>query len=267
MEEKASSSGTFPCVRSTRALGSWVDTPVAVIATAKGAITALAADGGDLVSLDWTSGDAKDELAVLKAPASGGEATTLGVAGRAPGSQHDAVHGSLAPGMLLVAITLAACSGAPELDERWAGGAGAPRAAASTVEAATARDAESVRPSVDVCDMVDLPAVKTAFGETGTLSTVPMEEANGPACGVPHPRQGGYLLVVQVQPFDRWERHAASGRSVDTLAHPAVETDASTLFVRDDDRRVVTMVLAPAGAAPPGAALRFASTLYPGRAR
>lgn len=88
-----------------------------------------------------------------------------------------------------------------------------------------------------------------------------MGEKNGPACGFPHPRQGGYVLVLQFQSPSRWNEYAKSGQQVVGLGHQARLVSSSTLFVRDEKRNVVLMILAPDGDANEKL-LRLASRIY-----
>ena len=44
-----------------------------------------------------------------------------------------------------------------------------------------------------------------------------MGEASGPACGYPHPRAGGYLLVIQFQELAWWGGYAKSGTRIEGL--------------------------------------------------
>ena len=88
-----------------------------------------------------------------------------------------------------------------------------------------------------------------------------MGEKNGPACGFPHPRQGGYLLVLQFQSPLRWKEYAESGQQVVGLGYEARLVSPSTLFVRDEKRNVVLMILAPGGDANE-TLLRIAGRIY-----
>ncbi len=88
-----------------------------------------------------------------------------------------------------------------------------------------------------------------------------MGEKNGPACGFPHPQKGGYLLVLQFQLPSRWNEYAKSGQQVVGLGREAQLVSSSTLFVRDERRHVVLMILAPDGDASEKL-LRIASRIY-----
>ncbi len=115
--------------------------------------------------------------------------------------------------------------------------------------------------SSDVCPIISAADVAVIFGETTPLTTQAMSEKNGPACGFPHPRQGGYVLVLQFQSPSRWKEYAESGQQVVGLGREAQLVSSSTLFVRDEKRNVVLMILAPDGDAS-GKLLRIASRIY-----
>lgn len=102
----------------------------------------------------------------------------------------------------------------------------------------------------DICTLVGPRAVQTSFGETMPLTTQPMMEAKGPACGYLYPRGGGYLLVIQFQNMATWGEYAATGRPVAGLGLDAMYSPASdpqALVVRDIERAVVVRLLAPQG--------------------
>ena len=100
---------------------------------------------------------------------------------------------------------------------------------------------------------------------TAPLTTSPMSEANGPACGVPHQRQGGYLVVVQFLAFDRWDEFAAAGLPIEGLRLPVVAVATwPTLYMRDEKRRVVVSLTgADSSTDTMSALVRFAERLYP----
>lgn len=102
--------------------------------------------------------------------------------------------------------------------------------------------------SEDVCTLISPQEVQTSFGETVPLTTQPMAEAKGPACGYPYPRAGGYLLVVQFQDLATWGEYAGTGRPVEGLAFDAMyspSSDPEAIVVRDVERGVVVRLLAP----------------------
>lgn len=118
----------------------------------------------------------------------------------------------------------------------------------------------------DLCPLLDPQDVAASFGETVTLSTQPMAEAHGPACGVPHPRRGGYLLVVQFQDIAAWDSRVTTGRRVDGVGHPArIATPggpSATLYVRDEERHAMVVFMAPQSDNAATAVLRFAASVY-----
>lgn len=102
--------------------------------------------------------------------------------------------------------------------------------------------------SEDVCTLISPQEVQTSFGETVPLTTQPMAEAKGPACGYTYPRAGGYLLVVQFQDLATWGEYAGTGRPVEGLAFDAMyspSSDPEAIVVRDVERGVVVRLLAP----------------------
>jgi hypothetical protein len=115
--------------------------------------------------------------------------------------------------------------------------------------------------SSDECTLISAADVAASFDEPGPLGTGAMGEANGPACGYPHPRHGGYLLVLQFRQLSRWDEYASSGRRVDGLGREAQLVSSSELFVRDEHRNTVLMILAPDGDAHV-ALFRVASRIY-----
>lgn len=101
--------------------------------------------------------------------------------------------------------------------------------------------------STDVCTLISPQQVQTSFGQTVPLTTQPMAEAKGPACGYPYP-QGGYLLVIQFQNLAKWGEYAGTGRPVEGLAFDALYSPASdpqALVIRDVELGVVIRLLAP----------------------
>ena len=113
---------------------------------------------------------------------------------------------------------------------------------------------DSILPQIDasteVCTLISPQEVQTSFGETAPLTTQPMAEAKGPACGYPYPRGGGYLLVIQFQDLATWDGYVGTGRPVEGLAFDAVYSPASdpeALVVRDVERGVVVRLLGPQG--------------------
>ena len=119
--------------------------------------------------------------------------------------------------------------------------------------------------TTDICTLVTPAAVAASFGSTAILHTASMGEAHGPACGYPHPDHGGYLLVIQFRALASWDTADTTGSAIDDLAAPAKldrhsSGGSATLFVRDQTRNAVVMLLAPEG--PPEAILRIASLVY-----
>ena len=116
-----------------------------------------------------------------------------------------------------------------------------------------------------VCELVDATDVQTAFAVLTPLTTQPMGEANGPACGYPNADGRGYLLVIQLQLLARWSSYADSGKSMETLARPAIQTsDGSRLYVRDEERQATVMFFATGNDAGNAEALRqVAAIAYP----
>jgi hypothetical protein len=119
----------------------------------------------------------------------------------------------------------------------------------------------------ELCPLADPQDVATSFEETGPLTTQPMTSAQGPACGYPHPRRGGYLFVVQYQPLPAWDRHAATGSRVDGMGHLArIETTtgapSATLYVRDEQRQVMVVFMAPQSDNATAALVRLAALVY-----
>jgi hypothetical protein len=99
----------------------------------------------------------------------------------------------------------------------------------------------------EVCAITSAENVRISFRETAPLGTQPMGEASGPACGYPHPRQGGYLLVIQFQEPTRWGAYAQAGQVVRGLGRDAVVTGTTSpqLNVLDNSRSAVIVFLAP----------------------
>ena len=159
-----------------------------------------------------------------------------------------------------VAALVAACGTAPASSANRAPGTDA---TSTTVgrSALDAIDAQLITAAEDVCTLVAATDVGASFEESSPLTTQPMGEANGPACGYPHPRHGGYLLVIQYQLPSRWSEHERTGRRVVGLAVDARLESTSELFVRDQRRDAVIMLLAPDGDAE-AALLRLASRIY-----
>jgi hypothetical protein len=119
--------------------------------------------------------------------------------------------------------------------------------------------------TTDICTLVSPEAVATSFGFTATLKTAAMGEAHGPACGYPNLDGRGYLLVIQFQSLASWDTAATTGTTFDDLTLPAkFDRDSggggATLFVRDESRNAVVMLLAPEG--PPEAVRRVASLIF-----
>ncbi len=134
-------------------------------------------------------------------------------------------------------------------------------AAAALDEMAAAND----RATREICPLLSSEAVAASFEENGPLTTQPMVEGRGPACGVPHPRHGGYLLVVQFQALAEWDQHLAKGQRLDGLGHPArIETGGggASLYVLDNGRHAVVMYLAPDSDNAVAALLRVAAHVY-----
>ena len=105
--------------------------------------------------------------------------------------------------------------------------------------------AQITRASNEVCTLVSAQNVALSFAEAVPLTTQPMGEASGPACGYPHPRAGGYLLVIQFQELAWWGGYAKSGTRIEGLGHEAVLSARRTeLFVLDVERGTVIMLLA-----------------------
>ena len=124
----------------------------------------------------------------------------------------------------------------------------------SSTASATTNHLDTVRAQLavaasDVCAVVSAENVRSSFRESAPLTTQPMSEGSGPACGYPHPRQGGYLLVIQFQPLSRWEAYVQSGKMVQGLGRDAVVVGTTTtspqLMVLDLQRGAVIMFLAP----------------------
>jgi len=116
-----------------------------------------------------------------------------------------------------------------------------------------------------VCELVGAADVQTAFGLLTPLTTQPMGEANGAACGYPNVDGRGYLLVIQLQPLARWSTYADTDQAIGHLGRPAVQSsDGSELYVRDEARGATVMFLAPGGGSGTAAALRqVAAIVYP----
>jgi hypothetical protein len=92
-----------------------------------------------------------------------------------------------------------------------------------------------------------------------------MGEAHGPACGYPNPDGRGYMLVIQFQSLASWDTAKITGSTIDDLTLPAKFDRNSggggaTMFVRDQARNTVVMLLAPEG--PSEAVLRVALLIY-----
>src|SRR5204863_2380699 len=111
--------------------------------------------------------------------------------------------------------------------------------------------AQIAKASTDICTLVSAQNVAVSFAETAPLTTQPMGEASGPACGYPNPRAGGYLLVIQFQDLAWWDGYAKSGKPIEGLGLDAVLSSTKPeLLVRDVERGTVIMFLAadsPAG--------------------
>ena len=114
----------------------------------------------------------------------------------------------------------------------------------------------------DGCPLISASDVADILGEATPLRTRAMSEASGPACGFPHPRQGGYILVLQLQPPTRWSEYQKIGQEVVGLGFEAQLVSASKLYVRDEARHVVLMILAPDGDVSSSELLRIASRIY-----
>jgi hypothetical protein len=129
--------------------------------------------------------------------------------------------------------------------------AASPSSPSSSVPATTspldAIRAQLATAATRVCAVVSAEDVRLSFHETAPLRTQPMGEASGPACGYPHPRQGGYLLVIQFQDIARWGAYVQAGTVVRGLGRDAVVTDtmSSQLVVLDSERSAVVVFLAP----------------------
>ena len=143
--------------------------------------------------------------------------------------------------LIAFAVCLSACAGTRGDVEVGPSTALSPRPATPSDIGAQLTTAARV-----VCELVGPGDVQTAFGVATPLTTQPMGEANGPACGYPNVDSRGYLLVIQLQPLARWSSKAASGQAIGSLGSPAVQTpDGSQVFVRDDAREATVMFLAP----------------------
>jgi hypothetical protein len=105
--------------------------------------------------------------------------------------------------------------------------------------------AQIARAGTDICTLISAQDVGLSFEETVPLTTQPMGEAAGPACGFPHPRAGGYLLVIQFQSIAYFDGYAKTGRRVDGLGLDVVLSSRDKLYVRDVERSSTIMFLAP----------------------
>ena len=119
-----------------------------------------------------------------------------------------------------------------------------------------------------VCQLVAAEDVGSSFSVATPLTTQPMGELNGPACGYPNLDGHGYLFVIQFQPWSRWDSYAGSGQPIESLGAPVIlavdGADGSRLYVRDAARQVTTMFLAPTGGSGSAKALqRLAALAYP----
>src|SRR5690606_29047330 len=74
----------------------------------------------------------------------------------------------------------------------------------------------------EICSAIDLAVVADVFATTAQLEIAAMSEDNGPACGVPHPERGGYLVVVQFLTSDRWLELTVGAQPLAGLAYDAV---------------------------------------------
>lgn len=117
----------------------------------------------------------------------------------------------------------------------------------------------------EICSAIDLAVVADVFATTAQLEIAAMSEDNGPACGVPHPERGGYLVVVQFLTSDRWLELTVGAQPLAGLAYDAVTAPTGpTVYVRDEARNVITAFHGPDDTAEAGAALvRYAQTWYP----
>ena len=99
--------------------------------------------------------------------------------------------------------------------------------------------------STDVCTLVSAQNVGLSFAQTVPLTTQPMGEARGPACGYPNANAGGYLLVIQFQDMAYWGGHASTGKRIEGLGLDAVLSPTHPeLYVLDIDRGYLIMFLA-----------------------
>ena len=116
-----------------------------------------------------------------------------------------------------------------------------------------------------VCELLDAADVQTTFGVATPLTTQPMGEVNGPACGYPNLDGRGYLFVIQLQALSRWDGYVGSGQSLGSLGSPAIlAADRRHLYVRDDARKATVVLLAPGPGADPAEVLqRLAAIAYP----
>ena len=166
----------------------------------------------------------------------------------------------LAPIAVAVAGLVAACASTPTLSASRSPNV---NSTITTLDGAAldALDAQLVTAANDVCTLVGATDVGASFDEPAPLTTQPMGEANGPACGYPHPRHGGYLLVIQYQLLSRWSDYERAGRLVIGLGVDARLASSSELLVRDEQRHTVIRLLAPDGDEE-AALLRVASRIY-----
>jgi hypothetical protein len=155
----------------------------------------------------------------------------------------------------IVTVVFACIVGACSDDASIVATSGSPASvttASSSTIPATTNHLDAVRAQLavaasDVCAVVTAEHVRSSFRESTPLTTQPMSEGSGPACGYPHPREGGYLVVIQFQELARWGGYAKSGKLVQGLGYDAVLTGTTSpqLMVRDAQRSAVVMFLAP----------------------
>lgn len=182
--------------------------------------------------------------------------------------------------MIAMAVFVGACSDASTVSVTAAAGTGVPvttslePASSSSTPTATVTTttnsalasirAQIATASTDVCTLVSAQNVGLSFAQTVPLTTQPMGEARGPACGFPNPNAGGYLLVIQFQDLAYWGGHASTGKRVEGLGLDAVLSPTlPELYVLDIDRGHMIMFLAadrPVGYA--DSLLRVAALIY-----
>ena len=136
-------------------------------------------------------------------------------------------------------------------------------AVAPTTDVIASIRAQIAKAATDICTLISAKDVGLSFEETVPLTTQPMGEAAGPACGFPHPRAGGYLLVIQFQNIANFDGYAKTGRRVDGLGLDAVLSSSKSLYVRDVERDTTIMFLAPENtAASVDSLLRVVAHIY-----